>query len=341
MRNAPAYARIGYLGPRATFTEEALQGEPDLAHAEQVPYGAMAEALAAADSGEVDAAFVPIENAIEGTVNLTLDALVFDHDLLIQREVVKRIVLNLLTPPGLAIADVERILTLPVAHAQCREWLVANTPRAEFVATNSTADAARIIGERLSEGEPVRDAAVGPALSAARYGLDVAASDIEDHPDNATRFVLVTPKVIAAPTGHDKTSIVCFQRADTPGSLHSILGQFTARNINLTKLESRPTKAGLGNYCFIIDFEGHIDDEVVFDCLRDLRASVAEVKFLGSYPAAGRARRVDPARRRSLVACGRRVGEGPAGSDRSVAAVVSGPSWRDGRADECVGLENR
>ena len=115
----------------------------------------------------------------------------------------------------------------------------------------------------------------------------MAATDIEDHPDNATRFVLVTPKVIAAPTGHDKTSIVCFQRADTPGSLHSILGQFTARSINLTKLESRPTKAGLGNYCFIIDFEGHIDDEVVFDCLRDLRASVAEVKFLGSYPAAG------------------------------------------------------
>ena len=99
------------------------------------------------------------------------------------------------------------------------------------------------------------------------YGLDVAATDIEDHPDNATRFVLVRPNAIPAPTGHDKTSIVCFQRADTPGSLHSILGQFTARNINLTKLESRPTKAGLGNYCFIIDFEGHIDDEVVFDCL--------------------------------------------------------------------------
>ena len=279
--------RIAFLGPRATFTEEALQGEADLGAAEHVPYPSMNDALAAAENGEVDAAFVPIENAIEGTVNLTLDSLVFDHDLLIQREVVKRIVMNLLTPPGLALADVERVLTLPVALAQCRDWLSANLPHAEFEATNSTADAARVVGELARTDPNVRAAAVGPALSASLYGLEVAVTDIEDHPDNATRFVLVRPNVIPAPTGHDKTSIVCFQRADTPGSLHSILGQFTARNINLTKLESRPTKAGLGNYCFIIDFEGHIDDEVVFDCLRDLRSSVADVKFLGSYPAAG------------------------------------------------------
>jgi prephenate dehydratase len=280
-------ARIAFLGPRATFTEEALQGEADLAAAEHLPFGSMNEALAAVESGAADAAIVPIENAIEGTVNLTLDALIFDHDLIIQREIVKRIVMNLLTPAGLAIGDIERVLTLPVAHAQCRDWLLANTPKAEFVATNSTADAARIVGERANEDPKVRDAAVGPALSAELYGLTVAATDIEDHPDNSTRFVLVRPKTIPAPTGHDKTSIVCFQRADTPGSLHSILSQFSARNINLTKLESRPTKAGLGNYCFIIDFEGHIDDEVVFDCLRDLRASLADLKFLGSYPAAG------------------------------------------------------
>lgn len=282
-----ALNRIGFLGPRATFTEEALQGEADLAAAEHVPFDSFSDTLAAVERGDVDAAIVPIENAIEGTVNLTLDALIFDHDLLIQREVVMRIVMNLLTPPGLAIADIERVLTLPVAHAQCRDWLREHCPKAEFVATNSTADAARLVGERCVEDPSCRDAAVGPAMSGAAYGLDVAASDIEDHPDNSTRFVLVRPQTIPAPTGHDKTSIVCFQRADTPGSLHAILGQFTARSINLTKLESRPTKAGLGNYCFIIDFEGHIDDEVVFDTLRDLRASVANVKFLGSYPAAG------------------------------------------------------
>ncbi len=279
--------KIGFLGPHATFTEEALLGEGDLASCELIPYGVMTEALAAVERGEVDAAFVPIENAIEGTVNLTLDALIFDHDLLIQREVEKRIVMNLLIPPGLALENIERVLTLPVAVAQCREWLQANIPGAEFVATNSTADAARIIGERVKAGEACRDAAVGPALSGALYGLELAATDIEDHPDNSTRFVLVRPGVIPSPTGHDKTSIVCFQRADVPGSLHGILGQFTARNINLSKLESRPTKSGLGNYCFIIDFEGHIDDEVVFDCLRDLHASLASLKFLGSYPAAG------------------------------------------------------
>ena len=289
-------ARVGFLGPRATFTEEALQGESDLADAEHVAFGSMNETLRAVEDGRVDAAIVPIENAIEGTVNETLDALIFNHDLLIQREIVKRIVMNLLAPSGLAFTDIERVYTLPVAYAQCREWLSANAPQAEFVATSSTADGSRIVGEHFTTDPSVREAAVGPALSGALYGLSVAARDIEDHPDNATRFVLVRPKAIPAPTGHDKTSIVCFQRADTPGSLHSILSQFSARNINLTKLESRPTKAGLGNYCFIIDFEGHLDDEVVFDCLRDLRASLADLKFLGSYPAAGEhgpARRLD------------------------------------------------
>jgi prephenate dehydratase len=279
--------RIGFLGPHATFTEEALLAEADLASCELVLYSVMTEALAAVERGEVDAAFVPIENAIEGTVNPTLDALIFDHDLFIQREVEKRIVMNLMVPPGLALGDIERVLTLPVAKEQCRDWLFANVPQAEFHATNSTADAARLIGERIKNGETVRDAAIGPAVAADFYGLEIVAGDIEDHPENKTRFVLVRPDVIPAPTGHDKTSIVCFQRADVPGSLHAILGQFTARNINLTKLESRPTKSGLGNYCFIIDFEGHIDDEVVFDCLRDLHASLASLKFLGSYPAAG------------------------------------------------------
>ncbi len=110
---------------------------------------------------------------------------------------------------------------------------------------------------------------------------------IEDHDDNATRFVLVARSGIPAPTGHDKTSIVVFQRADEPGSLLSILQEFAARGINLTKLESRPTRKGLGDYCFMIDLEGHLRDEVVADALRSLKAKQADVKFLGSYPAAG------------------------------------------------------
>jgi prephenate dehydratase len=276
-------SRIAFLGPPGTFTEEALLGQADLAAADLVPMRSMADVLGAAQAGEVDFGFVPIENAIEGTVNLTLDALVFEHELLIQREVETRIKLNLLAPPGTTLTDVRTVVSIPHATAQCRAFFSRQLPGVDLEAANSTAEAARLVGEKKPPGM----AAVGTALAAKLYGLDVLAEDIEDHPDNSTRFVLVTPGKVPAATGHDKTSIVCFQHTDQPGSLHGILGQFTARNINLTKLESRPTKQGLGSYCFIIDLEGHIGDELVADCLRDLHAQLAGVKFLGSYPAAG------------------------------------------------------
>ena len=283
--------RIAFLGPPGTFTEEALLSQPDLAGADLLSMRSMADVLAAAQGGEADYGFVPIENAIEGTVNLTVDALVFEHELLIQREVETRIKMNLLAPPGTALGDVRRVISIPVATAQCRAFFAKELPGVELEAANSTAEAAQFLGEQ----KPAGTAAVSTSLAAELYGLDILAEDIEDHPDNSTRFVLVAPNHIPAPTGHDKTSIVCFQHTDRPGSLHAILGQFTARNINLTKLESRPTKQGLGSYCFIIDLEGHVDDEVVADCLRDLHAQLAGVKFLGSYPAAGEH---GPARRR-------------------------------------------
>jgi len=124
-------------------------------------------------------------------------------------------------------------------------------------------------------------------LAGELYGLDTLVSAVEDHPDNQTRFVLVARSGVPAPTGHDKTSIVCFQREDHPGTLHAILSEFSARDVNLTKLESRPTKRGLGSYCFIIEMEGHIADAVVADALEVLHAELAGVKFLGSYPAEG------------------------------------------------------
>ena len=278
-------SRVAYLGPPGTFTEEALLSQPDLLDAEPVAMRSMPEVLAATSSGEVDMGFVALENSIEGSVLLVLDRLVFDHDLLIQREVVLTIRQNLLAPPGMGLADVRRVVSFPDAMAQCRRFFAQSLPDVEIVAANSTAGAV----QDVAENRPPGTAALGAALAAKLYGLEVLAADVEDNPDNnQTRFVLLSrPPGIPAPTGHDKTSIVCFQRDDRPGSLHAILGQFTARNINLTKLESRPTKHSLGDYCFIIDLEGHVDDEVVADCLRDLRVQLAGVKFLGSYPAAG------------------------------------------------------
>jgi prephenate dehydratase len=275
--------RVGYLGPEGTFTEQALLSQPDLAGQELVPMATFAEVLAAVDAGELDLGFVGIENSIEGTVTVTIDALALEHDLLIQREVVLGIQLSLMAPPGVGMSDVRRVLTFPVAAAQCRSWLATQLPGAEVVAANSNAEAARLVAAEADGCS----AAVAPALAAKIYGLDVLASDIADHPDNETRFVVVGRDNGPAPTGHDKTTIVVFQRADRAGSLLAILQEFAARAINLTKLESRPTKKALGDYCFIIDFEGHVGDEVVYDCLRDLKAKVADVKFLGSYPAAG------------------------------------------------------
>jgi prephenate dehydratase len=275
--------RVAFLGPPGTFTEEALLGQPDLAAAELVPLPSMPDVLLATESGEADLGFVALENSIEGTVRLVIDALVFERELLIQREVVMSVRQHLVAPPGMGLADVRRVVSFPDAMAQCRRFFAVQLAGVEVVAANSTAEAVR----QVADERPPGTAALGSTLAAKLYGLDVIASEIDDHPENATRFVVVARSGIPAPSGHDKTSIVCFQADDRPGSLHAILGQFTARNINLTKLESRPTKHSLGDYCFIIDLEGHVDDEVVADCLRDLHAQLANVKFLGSYPAAG------------------------------------------------------
>ncbi len=274
--------RVGFLGPRGTFTEQALATQQDLADAELVLYRTMPDVLDAVDVGEIDLGFVAIENSIEGTVNLSQDELAFSHDLLIQREVVLDIEHCLLAPPGTSLADVKVVMSIPVATAQCHAYLRNALPNAELAAANSTAEAARMASE--SKGV----AAVAPRPAAAIYGLDVLAGDIADHPGNQTRFVLVAREGIPAPTGHDVTALVVYQRADAPGSLISILQEFAARRINLSNLLSRPTKAGgLGDYCFIIYAEGHIADEVVADAVRALRAKQGTVKFLGSYPAAG------------------------------------------------------
>ncbi|HLG68609.1 MAG TPA: prephenate dehydratase [Acidimicrobiales bacterium] len=283
---------VAYLGPEGTFTEEAVLSQPDYAAAALLPLPQITDVLDAVTGGRADVGVVPIENAIEGSVNAALDGLVFDHDLLIQREMVVDVHLHLMAPRGCRLADVRRVVSIPVALAQCQKFLQAKLPGADQLASTSTAEAARLLGEHPEPGT----AAIAPRLAADLYGLSILAEDVEDHPENQTRFVSVAARGIPAPTGHDRTSIVCFQSDDRPGSLHGILGQFAARDINLTKVESRPTKQALGEYCFVIDLEGHLADEVVFDCLRDLHAELAALKFLGSYPAAGAQ---GPARRRA------------------------------------------
>jgi prephenate dehydratase len=214
---------------------------------------------------------------------VTLDHLVFESELLIQSESVLDVHLHLLAPSGTRIEDVRKVVSFPHASAQCRRFVRDRLGGAEVVASNSTAEAARLVGSEQAIGT----AAIAPMLAGRLYGLEAIAEQIEDFSENQTRFLLVAPGEVPAPTGHDRTSIVCFQQADRPGSLHEILSHFSARSLNLTKIESRPTKQGLGDYCFVIDLEGHVLDEVVGDCLRELRMVLAGLKFLGSYPAAG------------------------------------------------------
>ena len=275
---------VAFFGPSGTFTEEALLSQPDLAAGERVPFASIPDVLAAVERGDHELGVVPIENSIEGSVSITLDTLVFELDLLIQREVDLPISLNLFAKPGTSLGDVTTVLSYPHTIAQCRDWLSKKLPNAAIVAANSTAEAA----QHVSRSKRSDQAAIGNALAARIYGLRKLATEIEDHPENQTRFVVVGHG-IPAPTGHDKTSIVCFQRSDRPGSLLGILQEFSARSLNLSKLESRPTKQSLGDYCFLIDFEGHVADELVADCLRTLAAKQARVKYLGSYPVAGQA----------------------------------------------------
>ena len=268
---------IGFLGPEGSFTHEAVT---TLGDGRAVAVATIGDLLADVAAGRLDRALVPIENAIEGTVSATIDGLVFDYDLYIEREVVLPIHLHLLARPGVSLAEVTTVWSYVHALGQCRQFL--GSIAATTSQTTSTSQAARLVAE---SSEPW--AAVGSALAGDLFSLVRVASDIEDHGGNATRFVLVGRSSIAPPSGNDRTTIVCFQDADRPGSLYGILGRFAARDINLTKLESRPTKKGLGDYCFVIEFEGHVADDLVADCLADLQAHLARVKFLGSYPVEG------------------------------------------------------
>jgi prephenate dehydratase len=282
----PGASAIGLLGPFGSFTDQALHTQADLAARELVPFPSVPDVLDAVSAGAVGYGFVPIENSIEGSVNFTQDALAFDHDLLIQREVVLDIEHCLVGHAGTDLGAIDAVLSIPVATAQCHQYVRRELPGVEVRATPSTSEAARLVAES-GRGDLV---AIAGRQAAALYGLDVLAAHIEDHSGNQTRFVLVGRDGVPAPSGFDRTAIVVYQRADEPGSLISILQEFAARRINLANLISRPTKhGGLGDNCFVIYADGHIADELIADALRALHAKQGGVKFLGSYPAAGTA----------------------------------------------------
>ncbi|MEP7192334.1 MAG: prephenate dehydratase [Actinomycetota bacterium] len=276
--------RYGFLGPTGTFTEMALRQCSNVAGgAEHVPFASVDAALAALRGGGIEAAMVPIENSVEGGVSSTLDALASGDQLVVVAEQVVPITFVLAARAGIALADIRTISTHPHAWAQVRAWMAAHLPDVEYLPGASTAAAAA----GLTRERPPYQGAVCAPVAAADHGLTVLAEDIGDTSGAVTRFVLVArPGRLPAPTGADKTSVVLFQREDRPGGLLELLEQFAARGINLTRIESRPNGGKLGDYCFSIDCEGHVNDERVGETLMGLRRVCADVRFLGSYPRA-------------------------------------------------------
>lgn len=272
--------KYAYLGPVGTFTESALleltKGQDVLA----IPASTVQLALAQVRSGEVAGALVPIENSVEGSVSGTVDELSHGELLQIVDEIAIPVEFALLVRPGTKFSEIKKVATHPHAQAQCREWLAANLPSAHVLPAMSTAAAAA----ELTDDAPYQ-AAIASASAAPHYGLEVLAEGIGDKDAAWTRFVLVKkPGHLNKATGKDKTTLALFIKADRPGALLEILTEFAKQNVNLSRLESRPTKKQLGDYFFSIDAQGHIDDENVGNALKALHNTCSDVKFLGSYP---------------------------------------------------------
>ncbi|MDR1355234.1 MAG: prephenate dehydratase [Propionibacteriaceae bacterium] len=274
---------LGYFGPVGTFTHQALLALcPD---APARPYSSVATALLAVRSGEVAASVVPIENSVEGGVSATLDYLSTPGEapLSIQAEVLVRVSFDLAVRPGTALSAIRTVITHPHAGAQCRDWLATHLPDATIIERGSTAAAAQDVANPTSEF----DAAICAPVAREMYALAAAARNINDSDGAITRFVLVgRPGHIPPPTGHDKTTFVVYMRADHSGALLEILQQLAMRGVNLTRIESRPTKTTLGSYCFSVDAEGHLADARVSGALQGLKRICADVVYLGSYPRA-------------------------------------------------------
>lgn len=274
-------ARFAYLGPEGTFTEAALRTLPAAGSGVLLPQPSTVAAIDAVRDGDADAAVVPLENSVEGSVASVLDELARGDPLVITREIFLPVGFSLLARPGTTVEQVRTVATHPHAEAQCRRWLRENLPDARVELTASTAAAAAAV----TRGE--YDAAVSAPIALRHYRLCELATDVADNPGAVTRFVLLSrPAPPPERTGNDKTSLVAFIREDHTGALLEVLTEFAVRGINLTRIESRPTKERLGRYCFSLDCEGHIADARVGDALAALRRLCADVRYLGSYPRA-------------------------------------------------------
>jgi len=281
-----AATSIGFLGPQGTFTEVALR-DTIAAQSEDgrtrrfLPFASMQDTIEAVSSGEVDVSIVPIENSIEGSVSATVDILAHEIDnLQIVREVRIPIRHQLLARPGVVLEQVTKVVSHPHANAQCRIWLKNNLPGVEVEAANSTANAV----ERVAKSDQPW-AAIGNHLAGETYGCVLLAPDIEDHKDNETRFVFLARQRERQDWFEPyKTSVVCEIVKDQPGALLLILQEFAFRRINLTKIESRPSKRRLGDYIFLVDMEGKVDDGPIADALRCLCCKLPRLTVLGSYP---------------------------------------------------------
>jgi chorismate mutase/prephenate dehydratase len=268
--------RIAYLGPEGTFSHMAVKQQFGLS-ARAMPIGTIPGVFEEVQRGNADFGVVPVENTTEGGIIHTFDTFL-ESDLKISAEIALQIHMCLLARAGIAMGDVERVYSLPVAAGQCRRWLAAHLPRAAVVESRSTAD-----GARQAHDDP-HGAAVGAEIAARLYDLVVLRRNIEDLSHNMTRF-LVVGREQATPTGRDKTSLLLVTR-DEPGILYRVLGAFAQRGLNMSKIESRPSRRRPWEYVFFVDIDGHETDQAVAAALADVRPSCETLKVLGSYPRA-------------------------------------------------------
>jgi prephenate dehydratase len=282
--------KVAYLGPEGTFTETAARMLRLGEDSELVACRDVLEVFRTVERGEAGRGVVPIENTLEGSVTATLDALAFETELLIHGELELLANLVLAAAPGTTVDAVTSERSHVVARGSSRRWLAEHLPDIEQTPSASTARAAQEVAQ-IGAGH----AAIVNPLAAERYGLEIIAEGLADRAGNMTRFVMVGDHV-PPPTGWDKTSLVVFIDTNRPGALLQLLEIFAARELNLTKIESRPTKTELGEYCFFVDVEGHLSDERVGDALATVKRTQRDVRLLGSYRRSG-ARQRDEASR--------------------------------------------